>query len=184
MKKLLLTFFTVLFYLTSSISWSETKRSLTFREFINNGEFIPIETSRLQLVVGNCNVVKNNKGIKIRYKEVELSINNNVFFDFNKHYILRNDYQSKNFSIPFYSISVWQWYKTVAIKTKNIEFLSNYKQVMRRRNMVVPDELIEDIILTGKFKIYLHQDARTTENKKYFGTVNIKNKESLKKCFI
>ena len=95
-----------------------------------------------------------------------------------------NDYQSENFSLPYYTISIWDWYKTVAFKTKNVEFFSNFKQVIKRRNMVVPKELVRDILKFNQFNAYLFQDKKgNNENKKFYGEFKIKDKFNINECF-
>ena len=48
--------------------------------------------------------------------------------------------------------------------------------------MIVPNNLILDIIKFGEFDIYLHQD-KNTHNQKYYGSFKIKKTNSLKSCF-
>ena len=177
--KKIIYFMLFFFYINAGFANADSK--ITFKEFVNNNKFVPIKKNLLELTSSECNSIKN-KNKEISYKEIILYSEKNEILHLNKHFEFLNDYQSLNNSIPFHSISLWSWYQTVAIKTKNFKFFSNFKQITKRRNMIVPNNLILDIIKFGEFDIYLHQD-KNTYNQKYYGSFKIKKTNSLKSCF-
>ena len=172
----------IMVILNYNFSFANQGNNLDFKSFTNGQDFISINKDRLNLKYSNCKTHKNNGNIS--YKEIKLLLNEDEVLDINKHYDFLNDYQSKNFTLPFYSISIWAWYKTVAFKTKNVNYFSNFEQVTKRRNMVVPKELIRDILKFNVLNIYLHQGKHSkNNNKKYFGKFTINKKDNPSKCF-
>ena len=143
--------FIIIAILNSNLSFANQDKNIAFQKFTNEKNFIAINKDRLILQYSNCKTYKKNG--RISYKEIKLLLNQDEVLDINEHHDFLNDYQSENFSLPYYSISIWNWYKTVAFKTKNVEFFSNFKQVIKRRNMVVPKELVSDIL---KFNHLMH----------------------------
>ena len=166
--------------MNSNLSFANQDKNIAFQKFTNEKNFIAINKDRLILQYSNCKTYKRNG--RISYKEIKLLLNQDEVLDINEHHDFLNDYQSENFSLPYYSISIWNWYKTVAFKTKNTEFISNYIQSVKRRNMVVPKQLISDILSYNKIHIYLHQD-KSSNNKMYYGKFIINEKVGIDKCF-
>jgi len=171
--------FIILTILKSNLSFANQAKNLDFKSFTGQ-DFITINKDRLKLKYSDCKTYKKNG--KVSYKEIKLLLNKDEVLHFNEHHDFLNDYQSKNYTPPFYSISMWAWYKTVAFKTKNTEFISNYIQSVKRRNMVVPKQLISDILSYNKIHIYLHQD-KSSNNKMYYGKFIINEKVGIDKCF-
>ena len=174
--------FIIIAILNSNLSFANQDKNIAFQKFTNEKNFIAINKDRLILQYSNCKTYKRNG--RISYKEIKLLLNQDEVLDINEHHDFLNDYQSENFSLPYYSISIWNWYKTVAFKTKNVEFFSNFKQVIKRRNMVVPKELVRDILKFNQFNAYLFQDKKgNNENKKFYGEFKIKDKFNINECF-
>ena len=176
--KIIKVFLTIIIIISAKSSYSS--ETLTYEKFINSEEFVAIDSQKLNLHYSSCKTYKKNG--KVSYKEIKLLLDKNEVLHINEHHDFLNDYQSKNYTKPFYSISMWAWYQTVAFKTKNSDYFSNYIQSVKRRNMIVPKQLISDILSYNEFRVYLHQDKQSN-NKKYFGDFSIGNNFEPKKCF-
>ena len=155
--------------------------SSEFDHFINENNFKRISNDLINLSLGNCKRVKNAGG-KLSYKEIKLLRDGDSVIDFNKHYMFSNSYQSKNYGLPFFSITLWSWYKNVALKAGNFKYLSSYKQSMQRRNMVVSEQFFVSLEKDSHFTLWLEQDSDAPD-RFFYGQIQIKNSKQLADCF-
>lgn len=167
-------------YLIIFILLSLNIKAKTFGELLDDNNIIIINDTNT-LTFNKCKVSRDAEG-KLRYIETFLERDGDKILDFNIHFKYLNSDQ-QIFEIPFYSITAWDWYQLYAFKTENSEYVSNYSQVMQRRNMIVNNELIMDMMNFGKFSIFVFQD-KTSDNQKYLiNNVVITNPDYLRKCF-
>ena len=166
-----LIFITIIFFSTIGQA-----RELTYTEFTLGNSFSPIDESYLELKA-KCRQSFNEKKQK-KYYEVLLYSKGEHVFDLNKHF-KSNLVGRKHLKIPFYSLSVWNWFDTLAIKTKKHKFMTNTDQRTMRRNELIPEGLFKDIIKYGKFKVYFHY---LLDNSKSVGNFKIINPKALRDC--
>ena len=151
-------------------------RELSYTEFTLGNSFSPIDDSYLVLEA-KCRKSYDEREQK-KYYEVLLYSKGKHVFDFNKHF-KTNLVGRKNLKIPFYSLSVWNWFDALAIKTKKNKFMTNTEQRTMRRNELIPKGLFDDIIKYGKFKIYFHY---LLDNSKSVGNFKISNLKAVRDC--
>ena len=151
-------------------------RELTYNEFTLGNSFSPIDKSYLELEA-KCRKSYDERDQK-KYYEILLFSQGNHVFDFNKHFKSKLAGR-KNLKTPFYSLSVWNWFDTLAIKTKKNKFMTNTDQITMRRNELIPEGLFEDIVKYGKFKVYFHY---LLDNSKSVGNFKIINPKVVKDC--
>jgi len=151
-------------------------KELTYSEFTLGNSFSPIDESYLELEA-KCRKSYDERNKK-KYYEILLYSQGRHIFDFNKHFT-SNLVGRKNLKLPFYSLSVWNWFDTLAIKTKKNKFMTNTDQRTMRRNELIPKGLFDDIIKYGKFKIYFHY---LLDNSKSVGDFKIINPKVLRDC--
>ena len=98
-----------------------------------------------------------------------------------------------------YSITLWDYYNTVAIKSGDEKFIDHGKPVMFRWNSTVTEALIKEILRTGELELYVEPNLYrvdgvmiTKEEKieyEIFPNLNIKanikieNIEDVRECF-
>lgn len=155
--------------------------SSEFDDFISKNTFKKIPSDLITFLLEDCQRVQNADG-KLSYTEIKLLRDGVSVMDFNKHHVFLNSYQSKNYNLPFFSITLWSWYKNVALKAGDFEYLSSYKQSMERRNMIVSKQFFVNLAKDGRFALWLEQD--TDASGRFFsGEVQIKNSQELLACF-
>ena len=150
-------------------------------DFISQNNFQKIPDELITFLIQGCNEVRDSDG-KLSYTEIKLLRDNDSVIDFNKHHAFLNSYQKENYDLPFYSITFWSWYKTVALKAGSFEYLSLYKQSIQRRNMVVNKQFFDNLARDKEFSIWLEQDSKNS-NRFFYGKVKIKNSEKVLTCF-
>ena len=136
---------------------AEDRHDQTFKSFVTRNYFVPVDkVFETPEVV--CRKFSNRS-------EILLYSNGKKWLDFNQH----------DTWTP-YSLTLWEWYNTVAIKSGNIEFISHGIPSMARWNEEIPKELIEAILSTGKFEIYVEPNPyrvsgmmMTQEDKREYG---------------
>jgi hypothetical protein len=151
-------------------------RELTYTEFTLGNSFSPIDESYLKLEA-KCKKSYDERDQK-KYYEILLFSKGKHVFDLNKHF-KSNLIGRKNLKIPFYSLSVWNWFDTLAIKTKKHKFMTNTDQITMRRNELISEGLFSDIVKYGKFKVYFHY---LLDNSKSVGNFKISNPKALRDC--
>ena len=159
-----------------SFSVTSQARELSYTEFTLGNSFSPIDDSYLMLEA-KCRKSYDEREQK-KYYEVLLYSGGKHVFDLNKHF-KSNLVGRKHLKIPFYSLSVWNWFDTLAIKTKKHKFMTNTDQRTMRRNELIPEGLFKDIIKYGKFKVYFHY---LLDNSKSVGNFKIINPKALRDC--
>ena len=151
-------------------------KELTYKEFTLGNSFSPINKSYLELEA-KCRKSYDEKDQK-KYYEILLFSKGEHVFDLNKHF-KSNLVGRKNLKTPFYSLSVWNWFDTLAIKTKKHKFMTNTDQRTIRRNELIPEGLFVDIVKYGKFKVFFHF---LLDNSKSVGNFKIINPKVLRDC--
>ena len=159
-----------------SFSVTSQARELSYTEFTLGNSFSPIDDSYLMLEA-KCRKSYDEREQK-KYYEVLLYSDGKHVFDLNKHF-KSNLVGRKNLKTPFYSLSVWNWFDTLAIKTKKNKFITNTDQRTMRRNELIPEGLFSDIVKYGKFKVYFHY---LLDNSKSVGNFKISNPKVLRDC--
>ncbi len=159
-----------------SFSVTSQARELSYTEFTLGNSFSPIDDSYLMLEA-KCRKSYDEREQK-KYYEVLLYSGGKHVFDLNKHF-KSNLVGRKNLKTPFYSLSVWNWFDTLAIKTKKNKFITNTDQRTMRRNELIPEGLFSDIVKYGKFKVYFHY---LLDNSKSVGNFKISNPKVLRDC--
>lgn len=114
---------------------------LTFEEFIHENTFVSKSDNSI-MVDAHCHRKYDDDGEK-RYFEVLFSTKGGHWFDINQH----ND--------GSHSLTLWGWYNTVALKSGNVTAIYHGKPWATRFNMNVALELVNSIISTGEFELYL-----------------------------
>jgi hypothetical protein len=151
-------------------------RELTYTEFTLGNSFSPIDENYLELEA-KCRKSYDERDQK-KYYEVLLYSRGKHVFDLNKHF-KSNLVGRKNLKAPFYSLSVWNMFDTLSIKTKKHKFMTNTDQRTMRRNELIPKGLFDDIVKYGKFKIYFHY---LLDNSKSVGNFKIINPKVVRDC--
>lgn len=171
------------FIITFSLLWllPITTQSSEFDDFISKNTFKKIPDELITFLLEDCQRVQNAEG-KLSYTEIKLLRDGVSVIDFNKHQVFLNSYQSKNYNLPFFSITLWSWYKNVALKAGDFEYLSSYKQSMERRNMVVSEQFFVNLAKDNHFIIWLERDTDTSD-RFFSGKVQIRNSKELLACF-
>ena len=149
---------------------------LTYSEFTLGNSFSPIDESYLELEA-KCRKSYDERNQK-KYYEVLFYSKGKHVFDLNKHF-KSNLVGRKNLKVPFYSLSVWNWFDTLAIKTQKHKFMTNTAQKTMRRNELIPEGLFSDIVRYGKFKVYFHY---LLDNSKSVGNFKIINPTVVRDC--
>mgnify|MGYP001222412969 FL=1 len=151
-------------------------RELTYAEFTSGNSFSPIDESYLELKA-KCRKSYDQRNQK-KYYEVLLYSRGEHVFDLNKHFKSKL-VGRKSLKTPFYSLSLWNWFDTLAIKTKKHKFMTNTDQRTMRRNELISEGLFSDIVKYGKFKVYFHY---LLDNSKSVGNFKITNLEVVRDC--
>ena len=77
-----------------------------------------------------------------------------------------------------YSVTLWEWYDTVAIKSGNETFMKHKTPKRQRWNTVIPQTLMREILRTGQFEIFVEGNPyRSSES----GGVMLNKAEKLAK---
>lgn len=167
-------------YLDRHPHWHREDRSdITFNNFTNAFYFFPAD-SKFSMATAICNKREN-------YNEIVLVTERGKWFDLNQG------------GADEYSVSLWEWYNTVAIRSGNEEFIHHSKPVVYRWNAAVPETLADEILRTGGFEIYVESnqyrsmgimmDKEWKEENKVFPNLNlkadvlIKNINEVRACF-
>jgi len=149
----------------------------SFKDFTEANFFAPIDEDYLKLKAV-CRQNYDDKNRK-KYFEILFYSNQNHVFDLNKHF-RAYELGHQNLKRPFYSFTVRNWFHALAIKTKNVNFISNTSQLTKRRNEIIPEKLFEDILGDGEFTLYFHY---LMDNTKSSGNFQVINQEIVRKCF-
>jgi hypothetical protein len=167
-------------YLDRHPHWHKEDRSdITFDKFINAFYFFPAD-SKFSMATAICNKREN-------YNEIVLVTELGKWFDLNQG------------GADGYSVSLWEWYNTVAIRSGNEEFIHHSKPVVYRWNAPIPKTLADEILRTGQLEIYVEgnqyrsigimMDKQTKEKNKVFPNLNLKanvtiqNIDEVRDCF-
>ncbi|KRO76282.1 MAG: hypothetical protein ABS06_02530 [Methylophilales bacterium BACL14 MAG-120910-bin43] len=148
-----------------------------FGDFAKTNFFSEIDPSFLQLTA-ECRKNFDEKNNKKAFEILFYSKGKHVF-DLNKHYSSHHE-GHKNLKTPFYSITFWNWFNAIAIETESQQFVSNTTQKTMRRNELIPQELFDDIVTTGTFRVYFHY---LMDNAKSMGEFTIGNSDDVRSCF-
>lgn len=167
-------------YLERHPHWHKEDRSdITFENFTNAFYFFPAD-SKFSMVTAICNKREN-------YNEIVLVTELGKWFDLNQG---RADK---------YSVSLWEWYNTVAIRSGSEEFIDHSKPFVYRWNAPISKILADEILRTGRFEIYVESnqyrsmgimmDKKWKEENKVFPNLNLKanvtiqNIDEVRGCF-
>ena len=152
-------------YLERHPHWHKEDRSdITFENFTNAFYFFPAD-SKFSMATAICNKREN-------YNEIVLVTELGKWFDLNQG---RADK---------YSVSLWEWYNTVAIRSGSEEFIDHSKPFVYRWNAPISKILADEILRTGRFEIYVESnqyrsmgimmDKERKEENKVFPNLNLK----------
>ena len=167
-------------YLDSHPHWHKEDRSdVTFENFTSSFYFFPAD-AKFSTVTAVC---KNRQN----YSEILLNTDQGKWFDLNQGGA--NDF----------SVSLWEWYNTVAIKSGNETFIHHSKPRVYRWNAAIPETLANEILRTGEFEIFVESNQyrsmgimmNKTDKEKYkvFPNLNLKaavtiqNIDEVRGCF-
>ena len=167
-------------YLDRHPHWHKEDRSdITFDNFINAFYFFPAD-SKFSMATAICNKREN-------YNEIVLVTELGKWFDLNQG------------GADEYSVSLWEWYNTVAIRSGNEEFIYHSQPFVYRWNAPIPETLADEILRTGGFEIYVESnqyrsmgimmDKEWKEENKVFPNLNLKanvtiqNINEVRTCF-
>jgi len=167
-------------YLDSHPHWHKEDRSdVTFENFTSSFYFFPAD-AKFSTVTAVC---KNRQN----YSEILLNTDQGKWLDLNQG------------GADHYSISLWEWYNTVAIKSGNETFIHHSKPVLYRWNAAIPEALANEILRTGEFEIFVESNQyrsrgimmNKTDKEKYKvfpnlnlkATVTIQNIGEVRGCF-
>jgi len=167
-------------YLKRHPHWHKKDRSdITFENFINAFYFFPVDR-KFSMATAICNRREN-------YNEIVLVTDLGKWFDLNQG------------GADEYSVSLWEWYNTVAIRSGVEKFIHHSKPVVYRWNAPIPQTLAEEILRNGQFEIYVESnqyrsrgimiDKSWKEKNKVFPNLNLKanvtiqNINEVRNCF-
>lgn len=167
-------------YLSKHKHWHKEDRSdITFENFINSLHFFKAD-SEFSRVTAVC---KNRKD----WSEILISSARGKFMDLNQG------------GMDPYSITLWDYYNTVAVKSGGEKFIRHRTPAMFRWNSAVSEALIKEILGTGKLELYVEPNlyrvggTMTTKQEKIeykiFPNLNIKanikieNIDDVRDCF-
>jgi len=167
-------------YLDRHPHWHREDRSdITFDNFINAFYFFQAD-SKFSTATAICNKREN-------YNEIVLITELGKWFDLNQG------------GADGYSVSLWEWYNTVAIRSGNEDFIHHSKPFVYRWNASIPETLADEILRTGGFEIYVESnqyrsmgimmDKEWKEENKVFPNLNLKanviiqNIDEVRNCF-
>ena len=167
-------------YLNHHKHWHQEDRTdVTFDNFTNALHFFPADQKFSEVTA----VCKNHSN----YSEVLVYSNGKKWFDLNQE-------RSNN-----YSVTLWEWYNTVAIKSGEETFIEHKTPKVHRWNATVADSLAQEILKTGQFEVYVEGNQSRLSGaminkkekmaKKVFpnlnikATVAIKNIDDVRGCF-
>ena len=162
-------------YLSKDKHWHKEDRSdITFDNFINSLYFFKAD-SEFSSVTAVC----KNHG-----RQILISSARGQFMDINQG--------------P-YSITLWDYYNTVAIKSGGEKFISHSKPILFRWNDSVSEALINEILETGKVELYVEPNLyrvdgimRSKQEKTEYeippnlnikANIKIENIEDVRECF-
>jgi len=167
-------------YLDRHPHWHKEDRSdITINNFINAFYFFPAD-GKFSTATAICNKRKT-------YNEIVLVTELGKWFDLNQG------------GADEYSVSLWEWYNTVAIRSGNEDFIRHSKPFVYRWNAPVSKTLVDEILRTGQFEIYVESNQYRSmgimmnkewkEENKVFPNLNLKanvtiqNIDEVRTCF-
>ncbi len=167
-------------YLSRHKHWHKDDRSdVTFENFTKSFYFFPAD-KKFSSVTAVC---KNRS----TYNEILVFTNGVKWLDLNQG------------GIYPYSVTLWDWYNTVAIKSDDQTFIEHFKPTMYRWNASVSASIMEAILRTGKFEIYVEgnpyrsggmilskkdkQEYEAFPNLNLKASVTIENIDEVRNCF-
>ena len=123
-------------YLTRHTHWHKADRGdVTFDNFTNALHFFPAD-QKFSKVTAVCKKRSN-------YNELLIYTDGKKWLDLN---------QERSNS---YSVTLWDWYNTVAIKSGDATFIDHRKPKVYRWNAPVAASLAAEILETGAFEVYV-----------------------------
>ena len=167
-------------YLNRHTHWHKPDRGdITFDNFTNSLHFFPAD-KKFSEVTAVCKKRSN-------FNELLLYTDGQKWFDLNQE-------RSNN-----YSVTLWEWYNTVAIKSGGVTFIEHRTPRVHRWNARIESSLANEILKTGKFEVYVEGNQSRSDgvmmNKVYKKTnqvfpnlnlraaVTIQNIEEVRGCF-
>jgi len=126
----------------SKPNWHKADRSdITFENFVASNYFATADP-----IFQNSNISckwRSSSSINGVTNEILFSIDGTKWLDLNSH------------RDGSYSVTLWDWYNTVAIASGDETFISHGKPVLGRWNQKVPHSLIREMLETGRFELFI-----------------------------
>ncbi len=146
-------------YLNHHKHWHQVDRGdVTFDNFTTALHFFPADQKFSEVTA----VCKKHP----TYNEVLVYSDGKKWFDLNQERL-------KN-----YSVTLWEWYNTVAIKSGEETFIEHKTPKVHRWNATVADSLAQEILKTGQFEVYVEGNQS-----RFSGTMMNKKEKMAKKAF-
>jgi hypothetical protein len=124
--------------------WHTDNGPITLDLFTSNAKLYQFDKA-FETAVVKCNRVY--EGERKRYFELLFYSNGNQWMDINQH-----DDNS-------YSLTLWDWYSTVGIESNGSQAIYHWKPIMYRWNNSIDSDLVNNILKTGKFNLYLEPNS-------------------------
>lgn len=167
-------------YLNRHTHWHKPDRGdITFDNFTNSLHFFPAD-KKFSEVTAVCKKRSN-------YNELLLYTNGQKWFDLNQE------------RSSTYSVTLWEWYNTVAIKSGRETFIEHRTPKVHRWNAPVNSSLANEILMSGEFEVYVEGNQSRSDgvmmnkaekkrnqvfpNLNLRTTVKIQNIEEVRDCF-
>lgn len=167
-------------YLNRHTHWHQPDRGdVTFENFTKSLHFFPADRKFTE-VTAVCKKRSN-------YNELLLYTDGKKWFDLNQE-------RSKD-----YSVTLWEWYNTVAIKSGEETFIQHKTPKVHRWNAPVETSLASEILKTGEFQVYVEGNQSRSDgvmmnkrekqanqvfpNLNLRATVTIQNIDEVRGCF-
>lgn len=167
-------------YLSRHTHWHKPDRAdITFENFTKSLHFFPAD-KKFSEVTAVCNKRSN-------YNELLLYTDGHKWLDLNQE-------RSNK-----YSVTLWEWYNTVAIKSGEQTFIEHRTPKVHRWNAPITPSLADAILKTGELKVYVEgnqsrfdgvmMNKREKKAKQAFPnlnlhtTVTIQNIDEVRGCF-
>lgn len=167
-------------YLNRHTHWHKPDRAdVTFENFTKSLHFFPAD-KKFSEVTAVCKKRSN-------YNELLLYTDGKNWFDLNQEPSNR------------YSVTLWEWYNTVAIKSGEHTFIEHRTPTVHRWNAPITSSLADEILKTGELEVYVEgnqsrsdgimMNKREKKAKQVFPnlnlrtTVTIQNIDEVRGCF-
>ncbi|MEK9916717.1 MAG: hypothetical protein VW645_04750 [Betaproteobacteria bacterium] len=133
-------------YLSHHTHWHDANRSdVTFENFTQSLYFFPAD-EKFSSVTAVC---KN----RTNYSEVLLYADGKKWFDLNQGGRHPD------------SVTLWDWYNTVAIRSGDQTFIEHVTPKTRRWNAPISRDLSDEILRTGQFEVYVEANPYRSSGK-------------------